>query len=57
MDHWDKEVIDTRLKKTMTETYRAVNELSIENKISLRRASYSLAVQHVVEAMKVRGWL
>ena len=57
MDHWDKEVIDTRLKKTMTETYRAVNGLSRENKISLRRASYSLAVQHVVEAMKVRGWL
>ena len=57
MDHWDKEVIDPRLKKTMTETYRAVNELSIENKISLRRASYSIAVRHVVEAMKVRGWL
>ena len=57
MDHWEKEVIDTRLKKTMTETYRAVNGLSRENKISLRRASYSLAVQHVVEAMKVRGWL
>jgi len=57
MDHWEKEVIDTRLKKTITETYRAVNGLSRENKISLRRASYSLAVLHVVEAMKVRGWL
>jgi glutamate dehydrogenase (NAD(P)+) len=57
MDHWDKEVVDTRLKKTMTETYRAVYETAVNNKISLRRAAYSLAVEHVVEAMKVRGWL
>jgi glutamate dehydrogenase (NAD(P)+) len=57
MDHWDKEVVDTRLKKAMTETYRAVYETSVKNKISLRRAAYSLAVEHVVEAMKVRGWV
>ncbi|MCK9592209.1 MAG: Glu/Leu/Phe/Val dehydrogenase [Methanoregula sp.] len=57
MDHWDKEMVDLRLKKTMIETYRAVYETSVKNKISLRRAAYSLAVEQVVEAMKVRGWL
>jgi glutamate dehydrogenase (NAD(P)+) len=57
MDHWDKEVVDLRLKKTMIETYRSVYETSVKNKISLRRAAYSLAVEHVVEAMKVRGWV
>jgi glutamate dehydrogenase (NAD(P)+) len=57
MDHWDKEVVDSRLKKTMTETYRAVHDTAVTNKISLRRAAYSLAVEHVVDAMKARGWL
>lgn len=57
MDHWDKETVDTRLKKTMTETYRAVYEMATKNNISLRRAAYSLAVDNVVEAMKVRGWV
>jgi glutamate dehydrogenase (NAD(P)+) len=57
MDHWDIDVVHTRLKKAMTETYRGVYKASSEHKISLRRASYGLAVEHVVEAMKVRGWL
>ena len=57
MDHWDIDVVHTRLRKAMTETYRAVYTASSEHKISLRRASYGLAVEHVVEAMKVRGWL
>jgi glutamate dehydrogenase (NAD(P)+) len=57
MDHWDKEVVYTRMKKAMTETYRAVHEMSVQNEISLRRAAYSLAVEHVVEAMKIRGWV
>jgi len=57
MDHWDMDVVHTRLKKAMTETYRGVYKTSAERTISLRRASYSLALEHVVEAMKVRGWL
>lgn len=57
MDHWEGNVVDTRLKKTMTDTYREVYETAAKNKISLRRAAYSLAVEHVVEAMKVRGWV
>jgi glutamate dehydrogenase (NAD(P)+) len=57
LDHWDKEMVEARLKKTMNETYRVVFETSVKNKISLRRAAYSLAVEHVVEAMKVRGWV
>lgn len=57
MDHWDIDVVHTRLRKAMSETYRGVYKASAEHKISLRRASYGLAVEHVVEAMKVRGWL
>jgi glutamate dehydrogenase/leucine dehydrogenase len=54
MDHWDREVVDSRLRKMMTEIYQEVYRTSTKNTISLRRAAYSLAVDHIVEVMKVR---
>lgn len=57
MDHWDRDDIYARLQKKVTETYRMVHETSVKNKISLRRAAYTLAVEHVAKAMKTRGWV
>jgi glutamate dehydrogenase (NAD(P)+) len=57
MDHWERDIVDTRLKKAVTQTYREVHDFAVTNNISLRRAAYSLAVDHVAEAMKVRGWV
>jgi glutamate dehydrogenase/leucine dehydrogenase len=34
-----------------------VYETAAKNNISLRMTAYSLAVDNVVEAMKVRGWV
>jgi len=42
---------------TMTDTYRRVAEMAKENRITLRRAAYSLAMTQVVESMKARGWV
>lgn len=57
MDHWELAEVESRLKKHMTETYRMVSDMATGNKISLRRAAYSRAMEHVVEAMKMRGWI
>ena len=57
MDHWDGGTVDARLRKTMAETYRQVRAASVKNNLSLRRAAYTLAAEHVAEAMKVRGWV
>jgi glutamate dehydrogenase (NAD(P)+) len=57
MDHWDREMVHSRLRKTMTETYREAYAAAVKNAIPLRRAAYSLAVDNVVEAMKARGWV
>jgi glutamate dehydrogenase (NAD(P)+) len=57
MDHWERDIVDTRLKKAVTQTYREVHDFAVAHSISLRRAAYSLAVDHVAEAMKVRGWV
>jgi glutamate dehydrogenase (NAD(P)+) len=57
MDHWEQDTVHLRLKTHMTDTYRMVSEMAKNNKISLRRAAYSRAMEHVVEAMKMRGWI
>jgi len=57
MDHWERDAVHSRLKMHMTETYRMVYNMAISNNISLRRAAYSREMEHVVEAMKRRGWI
>ena len=57
MDHWEQDIVHSRLKMLMIETYSTVKTMAKSNNISLRRAAYSLAMEHVVEAMKMRGWV
>ncbi|MDD1700156.1 MAG: Glu/Leu/Phe/Val dehydrogenase [Methanoregula sp.] len=57
MDHWGRDVVHSRLNMHMTETYHTVFEMATSNNISLRRAAYSHAMEHMVEAMKIRGWI
>ena len=57
MDHWEQDAVHSRLKMYMTETYSMVYNMATSNNISLRRAAYSRAMEHMVEAMKMRGWI
>jgi len=57
MDRWDEEEVHRRLQKMMVGAYREVAMTARNHQISLRHAAYTLAVQHVVEAMKERGWV
>jgi glutamate dehydrogenase (NAD(P)+) len=55
--YWDEEVVYSRLDKKMTTAYHSVLETSKHHKINMREAAYVVAVQRVVEAMKLRGWV
>ncbi|HXX54869.1 MAG TPA: Glu/Leu/Phe/Val dehydrogenase [Methanoregula sp.] len=57
LDHWDAATVNARLRKKITETYREVFELARKNDVDLRRAAYTLAVERVVAAMQLRGWI
>jgi glutamate dehydrogenase (NAD(P)+) len=57
LDHWEKEMIYTRLHKKMVEAYREVKKLSSTNNVPMRQAGYAIAVGRVVKAMRLRGWL
>jgi glutamate dehydrogenase (NAD(P)+) len=54
---WDINDVYDRLDKKMTAAYYSVLETSKKYKINMRQAAYVRAVERVVEAMKLRGWV
>jgi glutamate dehydrogenase (NAD(P)+) len=57
MSYWDEQEIHKMLEKRMTNAYHAVLDLSRKRAINMRQAAYIVAVERVVEAMRLRGWL
>ncbi|MDH4067539.1 MAG: Glu/Leu/Phe/Val dehydrogenase [Dehalococcoidia bacterium] len=53
---WDGTEVHKQLDRKMTAAYHSVLNTSQEYKINMRQAAYVKAVEHVVEAMKLRGW-
>lgn len=54
---WDETEVRDRLDKKMTAAYHSVLNTSREYNINMRQAAYVKAVERVVEAMKLRGWV
>jgi len=57
MYYWDEDEVHTKLDKRMTRAYHEVLGMSQKHGINMRQAAYAVAVDRVVEAMKVRGWV
>jgi len=56
MYYWEADEVYKRLDKKMTTAYHAVLDTSKKYNINMRQAAYVVAVERVVEAMKLRGW-
>jgi len=56
MYYWELEDVHKRLDKKMTTAYHSVVNTSKKYNITMRQAAYVVAVERVVEAMKLRGW-
>ncbi|HDS46044.1 MAG TPA: Glu/Leu/Phe/Val dehydrogenase [Methanomicrobia archaeon] len=54
---WPIEEVYERLEKKMTAAYRSVLDASRGYGINMRQAAYVVAVDRVVEAMHLRGWV
>ena len=54
---WAETEVRERLDEKMTAAYHSVLNTSREYKINMRQAAYVRAVERVVEAMKLRGWV
>jgi glutamate dehydrogenase (NAD(P)+) len=57
MYYWELEDVHKRLDKKMTTAYHSVLTTSRKYNINMRQAAYVVAVERVVEAMKLRGWV
>lgn len=53
---WEKDEVLTKLDKQMTSAFAAVSELSSQQKIYMRDAAYTIAINRVAKAVKLRGW-
>jgi len=54
---WEEKEVYERLEARMVAAYHSVLHTSKQYKINMRQAAYVRAVERVVEAMKLRGWV
>ncbi len=54
---WEEKEVYERLEARMVSAYHSVLNTSQQYKINMRQAAYVRAVERVVEAMKLRGWV
>ena len=52
---WDEDYVNKELEKYLVRAYQSVAERAKKEKISLRTAAYSIAVERVARAEKLRG--
>lgn len=55
--YWSKEEVLQRLDQKMSTAFKGVLDMSLEHKVYMRDAAYLVAVDRVVKAMRLRGWI
>ncbi len=55
--YWDLEQVHQRLERKMTNAFKAVYEMHLDQGINMRKAAYLVSVARVAEACKLRGWV
>ena len=54
--YWELDLVRERLKRTMTDAFEAVFEMTDHFEVHPRLGAYLLAVNRVAEAVRLRGW-
>ncbi|HZK17501.1 MAG: Glu/Leu/Phe/Val dehydrogenase [Candidatus Omnitrophota bacterium] len=55
--YWDVAEVRTRLDQKMTSAFDSVLQMSLSKNVNMRDAAYMVAIDKVVKAMKLRGWI
>ena len=55
--YWEVDEVRTRLDQKMTSAFNSVLQMSLDKKVYTRDAAYMVAIDKVVKAMKLRGWI
>jgi glutamate dehydrogenase/leucine dehydrogenase len=52
---WPLAEVNQRLERVMVQSYNDVHKIAVDRKVHNRTAAYALAIQRVVDAIKIRG--
>jgi glutamate dehydrogenase (NAD(P)+) len=55
--YWTREEVIEKLDSKMTIAFKGVLDMSINQKVYTRDAAYMVAIDRVVKAMQLRGWV
>ncbi len=55
--YWTKDEVLNRLDTKMTQAFGNVLDMSLKEKVYMRDAAYMVAIDRVVKAMQLRGWM
>ncbi|MDZ7843374.1 MAG: Glu/Leu/Phe/Val dehydrogenase [Anaerolineales bacterium] len=55
--YWTREEVLTKLNDKMTKAFQDVLAMSVGEQVYMRDAAYMVAIEKVVKAMELRGWL
>jgi glutamate dehydrogenase len=55
--YWSKDEVLSKLDAKMTDAFHAVVAMAEEHEVYMRNAAYMVAIDRVVTAMKLRGWV
>jgi len=55
--YWDVAEVRNRLDQKMTSAFNSVLQMSLNKNVYTRDAAYMVAIDKVVKAMKLRGWI
>ena len=55
--YWTKQEVLEKLDTKMTQAFHAVLDMAVKEKVYMRDAAYMVAIDKVVKAMQLRGWL
>jgi glutamate dehydrogenase (NAD(P)+) len=55
--YWTKTEVLERLNTKMTIAFQGVLDMALHEQVYMRDAAYMVAIDRVVKAMQLRGWL
>ena len=55
--YWTRDEVLDRLDTKITQAFDSVLKMSESEKVFMRDAAYMVAIQRVVTAMELRGWI
>ena len=55
--YWTREEVLERLDKKMSQAFQGVLQMALDEEVYTRDAAYMVAIDRVVKAMEIRGWI